>query len=92
MEKLTQAEKIVEQKIDEATGSRYPAKALFALQEDGWIGKGEPARIINEVFDGWLNYALEMEALLLDVTRQLDETKTKLRAAELMVALRGRAA
>lgn len=84
MEKLTQADI----RIDEAAGSRYPAKRLFELEELGLIGGGEAEKILIERFEGCINYALEIEALLLDTDRQLQEVKEKLRSAELAYALR----
>ena len=81
-------------RIDDAVGDRYPARTLWRMEEDGDIGGGEAERIICERWEGFVNYALEIEDALREADRRLHETREKLRAAELMVALKnvGRAA
>ena len=84
----------IAEQIDEATGGRYPARALWRMEEERLIGGGESERIINECWSGWFSYALEIESTLRDTDEQLRVARKELQAAQLALALKniGRAA
>lgn len=85
---MTPYERQVEQMVEEAASSRYPARELFKLEELGHLGGGEAEKILIERFEGTINYGIELERLLLDTDRKLDEANAKLRHAELAYAMR----